>query len=175
MWTAIAILLGVIATIIFVASIISRIFTFLILAGVLIAICIGFFTVNSPIDEIKSVFSNPSPNSSIQQYKLTKPVEGNVDQFEVKDGKVVFKSGKVHGEVTVKNMDTIQMTVYSDLSPLAVDTVKKLAVTFSKDANIVERLTGVFQNRKDSELKLENGWLKVKDKQLTLVLEKKFE
>lgn len=173
MWVTIAVILGLLGVVLVATSLISRFLMFLFITALLILIAVGMLTMGEPIRAIKTGFSQFTSQDRLQSYlELTSVVKGHVDDFIFSDGKVSFHSSGLNGEVSFKNTETLQMTIHSDLSPLANETVKKLAITFSKDATLIERLTGVLQNPIDSQVHLDSGWLQIKDNELTLTLEK---
>jgi len=176
MFISIAIVIGIVATILIVISVISRLVKLLFVGGLLALICFGFLAVKGDTNQIQSFINSTFSNQTTNHLNLlNEKLKSSAQSIQVKNNKLFFNSTGVDGEITFKEPDMIQMTVHSEINPVAANTVKKMAVTFSGDATFAERITGVLNSSSDTSVELENGSIKIEDKKLTLVLEKQIE
>lgn len=151
-------------------KIIGKILTIIIGLGVILGVIQFSHSEGGLVAQVAKV----NPSVAEEYGPLLMPIQDIAENFEVKGNKVHFSSDqqKIYGEIGFKDSKTMVLVVNSDLEPVTAGVLKKIAVSFTEDQSIGDRIAAILRSPKEAKYPLENGNLLIQGEQATLTLNK---
>lgn len=151
-------------------KIIGKILTIIIGLGIIFGIIQFSHSEGGLVAQVARI----NPSAAEEFGPLLMPIQDISENFEVKENKVLFSSDKekINGEIGLQDSRTMVLVVHSDLEPVTAGVLKRIAVSFSEDQSIGDRVGAILQSPKEAKYPLKNGHLLIQGEKAILTLNK---
>lgn len=148
----------------------GKILTFVIGLGIILGIIQFSHSEGGLVAQVAKL----NPSVAEQYGPLLMPIQDIAENFEVKKNKVIFSSEeqRISGEISFQNSKAMVLVVHSNLDPVTAGVLKRIAVSFSEDQSMGDRLTAILRSPKEAKYPLKNGHLLIQGEQAILTLNK---
>lgn len=153
-----------------VKKVIGKILTFIIGLGIILGIIQFSHSEGGLVAQVAKI----NPSVAEKYGPLLLPIQDIAENFEVKENKVHFSSDqqKINGEIGFQNSKTMVLVVHSHLDPVTAGLLKRIAVSFSEDQSLGDRVAAILRSPKEANYPLKNGHLLIQGEQAVLTLNK---
>lgn len=153
-----------------VKKVIGKVLTVIIGLGIILGIIQFSHSEGGLVAQVAKI----NPTVAEQFGPLLMPIQDIAENFEVKENKVHFSSDqeKINGEIGFQDSKTMVLVVHSNLDPVTAGVLKRIAVSFSEDQKIGDRISAILRSPKEAKYPLENGHLLIQGEQAILTLNK---